>query len=185
MQHDTLSPAERKQLLAMAGLTPDMVDAVEAVEHATPTVVAQAVVEAATPVDDDTDDVTVELAETVTVADVVKRILDRSAGNKDKALKLADDHVQAEFDRIKLSKVQAAAVGVVSSEHNRNAWQRCQQLRDQLKVQIRAEFRENGGFVKAKVKSAKASKRSPELDAFLLANQDNDVLRQFLALQQG
>jgi hypothetical protein len=79
--------------------------------------------------------------------------------------------------------MQAAVKGVDSSEHNRNAWAHCQTLREQIKTKIRAEFRDSGGFVKAKVKASKA-KRNPDLDAFILANQDNDVLRQFLALTQ-
>jgi hypothetical protein len=87
------------------------------------------------------------------------------------------------FGKVKLNKLQAATQGVDSSEHNKAAWKRMQLIREQLKTKARAEFRDSGGFVKAKVKASKA-KRNPDLDAFILANQDNDVLRQFLALTQ-
>jgi hypothetical protein len=176
--HETLSASEQAELLRMAGLTPDMV---AAVEHSTPTMVADVVidepVESHVKVDDGV----------VTAEAIVKRILDRAAGNREKALKLVDEHIQAEFDRIKLSKMQAATKGLDEkgkSEHNKAAWKHCQQLREHIKTEIRAAFRDSGGFVKAKIK--KGSKATnPELDAFMLQHQDSEILRQFLALQGG
>lgn len=95
----------------------------------------------------------------VTVELLVQTILAKSKGDKATALRMVDAHVQAEFDRIKLSKLQAAAQGLTpegKTEHNRNAWARCQKLGEQMKTAVREHHRENGGFVAAKIKGGKA-----------------------------
>lgn len=175
MSHDALNSNERANLLAMAGLSEELV---EAVEHSTPTVVAEAVIEADTS--DDNGEIDLDA--------VVARMVAKSAGNKDKAMALIDDYIDNRdhglFAKVKVSKVQGATRGVDSSEHNKAAWKRMQLIREQLKTKARAEFAASGGFVKAKVKASK-KKANPELDAFMLQHQDSEVLRQFLALQEA
>lgn len=86
---------------------------------------------------------------------LVQAILAKSKGDKATALRIVDVQVRAEFDRIKLSKLQAAAQGLTTdgkTEHNRNAWARCQKLGEQMKAAVREHHRVNGGFVTAKIR---------------------------------
>jgi len=195
--HATLNTDERAALLKMAGITDELATQLDtpvideepdldtlAQQLDTPTtIVTTAMVEGRNPVAIALDGESVTM-----IADVVKDILTKAHGSKDKALALCDAYAKAEFDRIKLGKIQAAAKGLTpegKTEHNKAAWAHCKNVGDQLKTQVRKHFRETGGFVQAKISKAKQAKPSPELDAFLLEHQDNPVLAQFLALQQG
>jgi hypothetical protein len=181
-EHNALDPQEREAILKMAGLSDDLVNQVE---HAPPTAVSDTAVQSDTTTSDTLaeGEWVQQASEACTIDEHVSRILAKSAGNQDKAMKLVDDHVQAEFNRLKLSKIQAALQGADSAEHNRNAWAHVQKLRGSMKAKVRGEFRTNAGFVKAKIVKAKALTTKQE--DFLRDHQDNDVLQQFLALQAG
>lgn len=170
---DPLTPAQRKQLLAETGLTEDMLTAA-------PVKVKVQHVHSPERVPAKTD-------EPQTIEQVVLGILNASHGNKDAAIAAVRKHRVDEFDRLKLSKLQAAAQGLTveqKSEHNSNLHAELGRVEQSMLTLVRKHFRENGGFVKAKVTRTTARPQSnPELDAFLLQNQDNEVLRTYLALQ--
>lgn len=160
MSHESLNTAERAALLKAAGIKATDVQTLTAQDE---------VIEAST--------------KTVDVLTVVAEILKRAKGDKEAALKLCDGQAKAEFDRIKLSKFDAAKLGLDldgKTEHNRNAWSRCQKVGEELKAAVRKQFRDNGGFVNAKI--TKARKHNPELDAFLLKHGDNEQVREMAKL---
>jgi hypothetical protein len=170
-----LTHEERAAVLAAAGLAPEAVDVVDTpepvvVEHVTHTPKRK----------------TRKADEPVTVEEFVAEILAKSHGRKETAFTLVHKHREDEFDRLKLSKIQAAAQGLTpeqKSEHNKALYAQLRKTEDDMNTLVRKHFRDNGGFVKAKVTRAKTT--NPELDAFLLKHADNDVLQQALALIQA
>jgi arylamine N-acetyltransferase len=165
-----LTHEERAAVLAAAGLAPEAVTEPVVVEHVTHTPKRKAR----------------KADEPTTVEEFVAEILAKSHGRKETAFTLVRKHREDEFDRLKLSKIQAAAQGLTpeqKSEHNRALYAHLRKTEDDMNTLVRKHFRDNGGFVKAKVTRAKTT--NPELDAFLLKHADNDVLQQALALIQA
>lgn len=164
--HDTLTDAEKAKLLADLGMTG------HAEAFSTPAPVIEAVIETVEPVNE-TDAIAADL-------------LKKAKGNMDTAKQLSENWAKAEFDKVKLSKVQAAALGVDKSKHNSDEYKRIQGLRERINSAMRKQTR---GHVATKIaantRKADAPERTPELDAFLLANQGNPIIEQLLKLQGG
>jgi hypothetical protein len=180
MSHESLNTAEREALLKAAGIKTADVQALTAQEE-----IAQFADAVAGVVTDWENEVVEATGKTVDVSTVVAEILKRAKGDKDTALKLCDAQAKAEFDRIKLSKFDAARLGLDlagKTEHNKNAWTRCQKIGEELKAAVRKQFRDTGGFVTAKIASSKTRKGNPELDAFLLKHGDNEQVREMAKL---
>ena len=168
MNHATLSDEERKSLLRMAGVDDEAAEIIASEPaHTIDEVADLEEALASLPVEPVTESVTEPVVDEIapdgesTTADaLVERILSRAKGNKETALAMCQEAAQREFDRIKLSKKAAYALGLDDAgktEHNKNAWKATQALADTLKSGVRAKFAETGGFVKAKVSKKKAN----------------------------
>lgn len=165
MTHATLNEAEREHLLKMAGVPGHQATALAD----TPGLVIAEQPDASDLVYDAAGDAGTD------VDSLVQVILAKAHGDRGVALRLCEELARQEFDRIKLSKVQAAAAGLDAAgktAHNRNAWAHCQKLAERLKTAVRRDFREHGGFVAAKIRSRTPGPlgERPEVQAFLEAH---------------
>lgn len=165
-EHDTFTDAETANLLRMAGLTPDMAE-----HFSTPSQVVD-VVEVVTPEAEAT------VAPAADIDALATQLLAKAKGNIDTAKQLAIKWASDEFDKVKLSKIEAARLGVDKTAHNKTEYARIQGMREKLNSAMRKQAR---GHVATKI--TKTSNTNPELDAFLLANQGNPLIEQILALQ--
>lgn len=173
---EPLTDAEKAQLLAELGMTE------HAEAFATPTAVAEVVV---TPRRKSTQTIDVALS-TVPMPDVevdqhdiiAADLLKRAHGNLDTAKQLAINWAQAEFDKVKLSKVQAAALGVDKTAHNKAEYARIQAMRERINTHMRRQAR---GHVATKIAKAK-TEANPELDAFLLKHQGNPEIETLMKI---
>jgi len=151
------TPEERAHLLASVGAPP------EAIEQA-----AEQEQQPASPKRKKREPVSTSLEQDqdAVVADIVARAgVDREA-----ALKLVDEHVQRVFDANKVSKLEAAARGIVSTDHNKALWTSVQNLRTALKVKVRAHYK---GTIAAKVRKTSAQAQEnddAEFQAFIASD---------------
>lgn len=179
MTHAMLDPAERAHLLKMAGVPSG---------QATALAEAPGLVIAEQPdASDLADKFADRLAEAVgTDADVlVQAILSKAHGDRAVALRLCEEAAQQEFNRIKLSKLQAAAAGLDAAgktAHNRAAWAHCQKLAEQLKTAVRRHFREHGGFVAAKIRTGKRGKDDGDITTFLAEHATDPAVQELARL---
>lgn len=176
MTEPSLTTGEREALFAKLGFAPGLA--------ATVTTTAPVVVEHVhhTPVIEPSK----PQAESQTPEAFVRALLLKHPGKKDAAFAAVRAHRDAEFARLKLDKYTAAQRGLSpteKSEHNKALYAQLRSVEESMNALVRKHFKDNGGFVQAKVQRAKDKPVSPELDAFMLKNADNEVLRQFLALQ--
>lgn len=164
--HDTLSETDKAELLRMVGITDDMAEA-----FSTPTVVAEVV----------TDTVTVTTVDTGddAYATIAADLLKKAKGNLDTGKQLAINWAATEFDKVKLSKIQAAALGVDKTEHNKSEYARIQRERERVNSAMRKIAK---GHVATKIAASKPKVSNPELDAFLLAHQGNAEIEQLMKL---
>lgn len=170
--HDTLTDAQKADLLAMAGVTPEQAEAFD-----TPTAVADAVADTVKEVKVEKDD--------SDAARIGADLLKKARGNMDTAKQLSEKWATDEFNRVKLSKVQAAALGLDNegkSKHNSSEYKRIQAERERINNAMRKLAR---GHVATKIATKKEASGNPALDAFLLENQGNPLLAQMLELMGG
>lgn len=157
--HDTLTDKEKAELLADLGMS----DHAEA--FTTPAPVVEAVIETVGPVDE--------------VEAIAGDLLRKAKGNYDTAKQLSEKWAKAEFDKVKLSKIQAAALGVDKTEHNKSEYARIQRERERVNSAMRKIAK---GHVATKIAASKPKVSNPELDAFLLAHQGNAEIEQLMKL---
>lgn len=190
--HETLTDTDKAELLKMAGLTPEHEAAfttpapvieilggqhmpVTRKRHATVTQkVNDGLIEHGLPAQ--------EVSEYDTIA---TELLTKAKGNLDTAKQLSENWAKVEFDKTKLSKVQAAALGLDEEgkkKHNKDEWARVQRMRENINTAMRRQSR---GYVRSKIAANKEAASNPQLDAFLLANQGNPLIEQLIALQNG
>lgn len=181
-EHDTLTDADKAELLKMAGITPEQAQAFN-----TPTVVAEVVTmprkRKALMTQDVADTLPPALVDEDRITEsskIAKELLGKAKGNLDTAKQLSENWAKAEFDKVKLSKIQAAALGVDKSAHNKSEWQRIQQMREKINTDMRRSAR---GHVRTKISEAKKA-QSPELDALLLQYADHPLARALTQLTQ-
>ena len=162
--HDTFKPEEQEEILRMAGI------ATGQGEFTTPAPVVDITEQVATSTDDRIEKVATE-------------ILAKARGNYDTAKVAADKWAQTEFDKVKLSKVQAAALGVDKAKHNKDEWQRIQREKEKVKSAMRKVAR---GHVATKIATTTSKKEqaagNPGLDAFLLKHQGNPLIAELTEL---
>lgn len=182
---EALTDAEKGKLLAELGMT-QHVDA-----FATPSPVAEAASDwfQSTP---ESEQLLTQERENVADAEadtLAAELLKKAKGNLDTAKQLAINWAQAEFDKVKLSKIQAAALGVDKTAHNKAEYARIQRERERINSAMRKQTR---GHVAQKIAASKKVGDGPwqpassaEVDAFLLQNQGNPVIAELLKLQNG
>lgn len=92
---------------------------------------------------------------------IVAGIIKRAGASKDHALTLCDEAAQAFFDQRKVSKVQAAKMGLDDrSLHNKPLWAQAQARRERLKTAIRKHYADN--TVAAKITATRAKARGKQ-----------------------
>jgi hypothetical protein len=167
--HDTFTPDEQSEILRMAGIKPEHV-----AEFTTPAPVIEAVV---TEVVAEQQPIASEDA----IEKIAKELLAKARGNYDTAKQASDKWAQTEFDKVKLSKIQAAALGVDKSKHNKDEYKRIQAEKEKINSAMRKLAK---GHVATKIaaKKEQASAGNPELDAFLLKYQGNPLAAELAQL---
>lgn len=183
---ETFTADERAKLLAMAGVPAEVVSelTIDTTKRKRRTsTVREGVLDGVVSPSMAAEQATIQVVvpEGATVDELAASILARCKGNKSEALALADATVKAEFDTVKLSKFDAASRGLDlegKTEHNRNAWAHAQSRGESIKAVIRKNFRENNGFIAAKIAKAKR----PDLDAFMAEHGDSPIVRELYAL---
>lgn len=179
--HDTLTDAEKAELLSMAGLTADHAQA-----FTTPTPVIETVLSTKAMQEGRNPAAGAPTPDSVVMYDdVAADLLKKAKGNLDTAKQLSENWAKAEFDKVKLSKVQAAALGLDNegkSKHNSSEYKRIQAERERINNAMRKLAR---GHVATKIATKKEASGNPALDAFLLENQGNPLLAQMLELMGG
>jgi hypothetical protein len=177
---EALTDTEKARLLAELGMT----DHAEA--FATPAPIVEAVAMTVSSIEREA--VTVPVTETVTDGDhdkIAKELLAKARGNLDTAKQLAINWAQAEFDKVKLSKVQAAALGVDKTAHNKAEYARIQREREKVNSAMRKQAR---GHVATKIALKKGKPEQingAAMEAFLLAHKGNPLIEQMVNLMTG
>lgn len=175
--HDTLTDAEKAELLSMAGLTADHAQA-----FTTPTPVIETVLSTKAMQEGRNPAAGAPTPDSVVMYDdVAADLLKKAKGNLDTAKQLSENWAKAEFDKVKLSKIQAAQAGVDRTEHNKAAWAKVQTARQYIEAQVRKGLREGAPTVRGKIAASKAQ-ANPDLDAFLLKHGDDDKVREMAKL---
>lgn len=109
---------------------------------------------------------------------VAANICERAGADREQALALVDDHVEAVFKAHTMSKVAAAANGIDKTEHNKALWSQVQTLRSALKTKVRAHY---NGTTAAKVAKHTASKVDAD-DALIQTFVQSDAFMAALAM---
>jgi len=117
-------------------------------------------------------------------AEALAEILRKAKGVRSTGEKLVDAYVDRLWSERKLSKIEAARMGLVAGEHNPEVWKQLQTLRGELKAAVRKDARAHAHVAPKIAASTKVRKdgRTPELDAFLLQHADDQGVQQLAQL---
>jgi hypothetical protein len=116
---------------------------------------------------------------------VVRSIVERAGADREAALRMCDEHVQAVFDANKVSKVEAAARGLVSTDHNKALWTAVQTLRTTLKTKVRKHYTSTIAAKVRKTSAAAQETRDNAFEAFVSSDAFMAAFEAFKQSQEG